>query len=104
MRLLPLCGFLFFSSILRAQETLAPPVGPLAPAQAASALQLRHELVAELIAHEPDVIDPVCAAFDERGRMYVAEMRGYPNKGVGTGDVSSGTIRLLEDSWRRRHV
>lgn len=98
MRLLPLCGFLFFSSILRAQEMLAPPVGPLAPAQAASALQLRHGLVAELIAHEPDVIDPVCAAFDERGRMYVAEMRGYPNKGVGTGDVSSGTIRLLEDS------
>src|SRR5215475_6382218 len=51
----------------------------------------------ELVASEPAVVDPVAMAFDERGRIYVAEMRGYPNGGKGTGVISSGRIRLLED-------
>jgi putative membrane-bound dehydrogenase-like protein len=46
---------------------------------------------------EPDVIDPVAMAFDEDGRIYVAEMRGYPNGGVATGNLTSGRIKLLED-------
>ena len=46
----------------------------------------------DLVAAEPDVIDPVAIAWDERGRMYVAEMRDYP---VGP---AGGTIRLLEDT------
>ena len=81
-----------------AQEFLTPPVGPLAPGEARATFKTLHGLVVDLMASEPDVVDPVCAAFDERGRMFVAEMRGYPNKGVGTGEISSGTIRMLEDS------
>ena len=46
----------------------------------------------ELAASEPDVIDPVALAFDERGRMYVVENRGYP-----TDDSGKGIIALLED-------
>src|SRR5204862_4529598 len=46
---------------------------------------------------EPDVVDPVAMAFDEDGRLFVAEMRGYPNGGVGTGTITSGRIKLLED-------
>ncbi len=46
----------------------------------------------ELVAAEPQVIDPVAAAFDEDGRLYVAEMRDYP---LGP---PAGTIRLLEDA------
>jgi putative membrane-bound dehydrogenase-like protein len=45
----------------------------------------------ELVAAEPDVIDPVAIAWDERGRMFVAEMRDYP-----VGPVA-GTVRMLED-------
>lgn len=52
---------------------------------------------AELVASEPDVVDPVSMCFDEQGRMYVCEMIGYPNGGVGTGDESRGRIRRLED-------
>jgi len=52
---------------------------------------------AELVASEPDVVDPVALAFDEEGRMYVAEMRGYPNGGVGKGNIQTGKIKLLED-------
>jgi putative membrane-bound dehydrogenase-like protein len=39
----------------------------------------------------------VAIAFDEDGRLFVAEMPGYPNGGVGTGTITSGRVKLLED-------
>jgi len=36
-------------------------------------------------------------AFDEEGRLFVAEMRGYLNAGVGTGEISSGGVQVLGD-------
>ncbi|MFQ3652406.1 MAG: PVC-type heme-binding CxxCH protein, partial [Gemmataceae bacterium] len=51
----------------------------------------------ELVAKEPQVIDPVALAFDQYGRLYVAEMSGYPNEGRATGVITSGRIRRLED-------
>src|SRR5262245_38132629 len=65
--------------------------GPLSPEEAVKGLQVDPGLVAELAAAEPIVGDPVALAFDERGRMYVAENRGYP-----TGP-EPGIIALLED-------
>ncbi len=53
--------------------------------------------VIDLVASEPEVVDPVHLAFDENGRLFVAEMLGYPNGGVGTGAITSGRIRVLED-------
>ncbi len=51
----------------------------------------------ELVASEPDVVDPVAMAFDEGGRLYVVEMRGYPNAGVAEGTPKlAGRIRLLD--------
>ncbi len=49
----------------------------------------------ELVAAEPAVVAPVAMAFDENGRLFVAEMRDYPNRR----DTSPhlGRIRLLED-------
>ncbi|MFM7751032.1 MAG: PVC-type heme-binding CxxCH protein, partial [Opitutaceae bacterium] len=35
---------------------------------------------AELIAAEPDIRQPVAFAFDDRGRIWVAEAYGYPNR------------------------
>src|SRR5262249_53495519 len=70
---------------------------PLDPEREKATFQLPKGFRAELAAREPDVIDPVAMAFDERGRIFVAEMRGYPNEGVGTGFITSGRIRLLED-------
>ena len=35
---------------------------------------------AELIAAEPDLAQPVAFAFDERGRIWIAEAMGYPNR------------------------
>lgn len=69
----------------------------LTPAEEKATFELPPGFRAELVTAEPNVIDPVSMAFDERGRIWVCEMRGYPNGGRGTGMVSSGRIRLLED-------
>lgn len=41
----------------------------------------------ELLLSEPDVIDPVCMAFDGNGRLYVAEMRTYMRDIDGTDEL-----------------
>ncbi len=72
-------------------------VPPKTPQEAKKTFQLVDGFGIELVASEPNVVDPVAFAFDEDGRLFVAEMHAYPNKGVGTGKVSSGKIKLLED-------
>ncbi|HXG13318.1 MAG TPA: PVC-type heme-binding CxxCH protein, partial [Gemmataceae bacterium] len=74
-----------------------PPAGPLSPREELATFRIVKGFRVELAACEPEVIDPVAMAFDEEGRLYVAEMRGYPNDGVATGEVHSGKIKLLED-------
>jgi putative membrane-bound dehydrogenase-like protein len=71
--------------------------GPLKPREELATFHLPKGFRAELVACEPNVVDPVAIAFDEEGRLYVAEMRGYPNAGVATGPVHSGKIKRLED-------
>jgi putative membrane-bound dehydrogenase-like protein len=51
----------------------------------------------ELAASEPGVESPVAVAFDELGRMFVVEDRGYPT-GPGEGKPPAGAIALLEDT------
>jgi len=94
MNAFPLLFPLFF---LPLGQNLTPAVGPLSPGEAEKAMVVAPGLAMQLVASEPQVVDPVCATFDENGRLYAAEMRGYPNGGVGTGDISSGRISLLTD-------
>lgn len=73
-------------------------VGPLSPQEELRTFHIGSGFRVELVAAEPEVVDPVAMAFDEDGRLYVAEMRGYPNGGVGEGKPSqTGRIKLLED-------
>lgn len=48
------------------------------PEEELKTFKLQHGFTLELVAAEPDVVDPIDAAFDERGRMYVVEMNDYP--------------------------
>jgi putative membrane-bound dehydrogenase-like protein len=73
------------------------PQGPFSPREELATFRLEKGFRAELVACEPDVVDPVAMAFDADGRIYVAEMIGYPNGGVATGTITSGRIKLLED-------
>src|SRR5262245_60821715 len=71
-----------------------PSAGPLSPREELATFKVAKGFRVELVASEPDVIDPVAMAFDEDGRLFVAEMRGYPNAGVATGTITSGRIKL----------
>lgn len=67
------------------------------PAEALKQFQLEPGLRIELVAAEPLVVDPVAFAFDEDRRLYVAEMRGYPDPIGGNVQTNTGRIALLED-------
>jgi len=61
------------------------PAKPTAVANAAAqklvaGMKLVSGFQAELIAAEPDLHQPVAMAIDERGRLWVAEAYGYPNR------------------------
>jgi putative membrane-bound dehydrogenase-like protein len=64
--------------------------GPTPPDEAVKTFRVPAGFRVELVAAEPRVVSPVAIAFDEDGRLYVAEMRDYP---LGS---PSGTIRLLD--------
>src|SRR5205809_1027447 len=72
------------------------PAGPLSPKDEQATFRIVKGFTVDLVASEPDVVDPVAMAFDEDGRLYVVEMLGYPNEGVATGKVSSGRIKVFE--------
>ncbi|MGI8980911.1 MAG: PVC-type heme-binding CxxCH protein [Pirellulaceae bacterium] len=62
-------------------STLAQPAdvkSPLSPEDSLKHFQLDPLLSIELVAAEPEVVDPVAMRFDEDGRLWVAEMRDYP--------------------------
>jgi putative membrane-bound dehydrogenase-like protein len=91
---------LLFGFVLLAQADTKPgvaPKGPLSPKEEMATFKIAKGFKVELVASEPDVVDPVAMAFDEDGRLFVAEMIGYPNGGVATGNITSGRIRMLED-------
>jgi putative membrane-bound dehydrogenase-like protein len=73
----------------------ADPLGNLSPDQALAAFETEPGFIVEQVAAEPLVIDPVALAFDEQGRLFVAEDRDYP---IGSPDGRpQGVIALLED-------
>lgn len=78
------CGILTLVPNLSGEEPekqldeLLPRISAKEPAEAIKSFATRDGFVLQLAAHEPTVVDPVDAAFDEDGRLFVCEMRGYP--------------------------
>ncbi|WP_197453317.1 PVC-type heme-binding CxxCH protein [Caulifigura coniformis] len=70
---------------------------PLEPQQALASLKTDPDLRIELVAAEPDVIDPVYIAFDAQGRMWVVQLGDYPN-GPAPGEPGRSSIRILTDA------
>src|SRR5574341_190580 len=54
------------------------------------------QVVLLLVAAEPQIESPVAMAFDEDGKLWVVEMRDYPN-GPAKGQPPEGRIKVLED-------
>ncbi|MEZ5501503.1 MAG: family 16 glycoside hydrolase [Halioglobus sp.] len=88
------------SSAPRFYETLdTKPAPVLSPDEAVAAFRIAPGFEIELVAAEPLVQDPVAMAWDEHGRLYVVEMRGYMPDAYGTGsDLPVGRVVRLEDT------
>ncbi len=75
-----------------------PPAPVLSPADAIEAFQIAPGFSVELVASEPEVVDPVAMAWDERGRLWVVELRGYMPTVDGDGETEPvGQVVVLED-------
>lgn len=75
------------------------PAPVLSPEEALEAFKVAPGFEVELVAAEPLVEDPVAMAWDEYGRLYVVEMRGFMPDAYGSGaDEPVGQVVRLEDT------
>ena len=75
------------------------PYAILTPSEELETFELAPGYVAELVAAEPLVQEPVVTVWDGNGAMYVAEMRSYmqDEQGTGTKTLRNGRIKRLVD-------
>ena len=71
-----------------------PRMPPTEAADAIKSFEVHKGLRIELVASEPLISSPVGICFDEDGRLFVVEMRDYPD----LADQRLGRIKLLTDS------
>jgi len=77
---------------------LPPPV-PLSPEEAMKTFAVEKGFRIELVASEPMIESPVAMSFDDQGRLYVCEMRGYMHDLAGSTEKEpTGRVSLLEDT------
>ena len=89
-------------------ETLGYPKGtkntedpknvPLTPAEALKRITLPEGFRVTLFAGEPDVSQPISTAFDERGRLWVAECYSYESSGGPWKSAVRDRILVFEDT------
>lgn len=79
-------------------DLVIPPAPALTPEQEHATFALPAGFEIQLVAAEPLVVDPVQLTFDELGRLWVVEMRGYMQDALGTGEHDPvGRIAILSD-------
>jgi putative heme-binding domain-containing protein len=92
-----------FSSVANAAEAPIPhgqqktPGPPLSPAEALAKMTAPQGFSVELVASEPDIVNPVAMTFDERGRIWLTESLEYPRREPGPGQ---DRVKILEDTDR----
>ncbi len=98
-----LIGVLSLSSEVWAQRVTiprrqdAPPGPPLTPAEALKKMQVPDGFSVELVAAEPQLINPVAMCIDDQGRFWVTESFEYPRREAGPG---RDRIKVLQDTDR----
>ncbi len=70
--------------------------GPaLSPTEAIQKMTVPEGFRVELVAAEPDIVNPVAMTFDERGRIWITESLEYPRSSAGPG---RDRIKVLEST------
>lgn len=92
----------FVSSVPRAGAAEPIPHGqteapnaPLTPSEAVARMTLPDGFKAEVVACEPDIVNPVAMTFDDRGRIWITESLEYPRRAPGAG---RDRVKILEDT------
>jgi putative membrane-bound dehydrogenase-like protein len=70
---------------------------PVSPAESVKHMEVQPGINIELFASEPDVFKPIALTWDERGRLWIAETRDYPNDMQRPGD-GNDQIKICEDT------
>lgn len=72
-----------------------PPNEPRDPQTAVKMMTVPEGFTVEVVAAEPDIVNPVAMAIDERGRFWITESLEYPRKEPGVG---KDRVKILEDT------
>lgn len=72
-----------------------PPGPALSPAEAIAKMTVPEGFSVELVASEPDIVNPVSMTIDERGRFWITESLEYPRRTPGPG---KDRVKILEDT------
>src|SRR5678815_3611543 len=72
-----------------------PPNQPYSAREAISKMTVPEGFTVELVASEPDMVNPIAMTFDDRGRIWITESVEYPRKPAGVG---RDRVKLLEDT------
>jgi glucose/arabinose dehydrogenase len=72
-----------------------PPGPPLSAVEAIAKMKVPPGFSVELVASEPDLVNPVAMTIDERGRFWITESLEYPRRQPGKGQ---DRIKVFEDT------
>jgi putative membrane-bound dehydrogenase-like protein len=72
-----------------------PPGPALSPEEAIAKMTVPEGFTVELVASEPDIVNPVAMTIDEKGRFWITESLEYPRRSPGPG---KDRVRILEDT------
>ncbi len=87
------CAQAVFGQVPHGQDK--PPGPALSPQEAIKQMTVPPGFSVELVASEPDIVNPVAMTIDEKGRFWITESLVYPRREAGKG---RDRIKVLEDT------
>jgi glucose/arabinose dehydrogenase len=78
-----------------------PPNKPYSPQEAVRRMTVPEGFRVELVASEPDLVNPIAMTFDDRGRIFVTESVEYPRKPAGPG---RDRVKIIEGTDANGHA
>lgn len=89
-----------FASLACAQDVIPhaqdrPPNPPKSPVEAVASMTVPEGFSVEVVAAEPDIVNPVAMTIDEKGRFWITESLEYPRREPGPG---RDRVKVLEDT------
>src|SRR5262245_50925671 len=70
-----------------------PPNEPYSPQEAVRKMTVPEGFTVELVASEPQIVNPIAMCFDDLGRIWITESVEYPRKSAGSG---RDRVKILE--------